>query len=137
LAQARQSGVFTATHEAFWQAARAKHGDGEGTRALIEVLLLHRRLDDRAVLAGIRAALAAGSINVDVVAIEARKLGPKTGSVHSEQAVAPRRSPTALVTLGARAQAAKLPPDTRAAPSTADYDQLLPARATASGGRST
>ena len=44
-----------------------------GTRALIEVLLLHRRLRRDAVLAGIRAALAAGSVSADVVAIEARK----------------------------------------------------------------
>ena len=44
-----------------------------GTRALIEVLLLHRRLRRDAVLAGIRAALDAGSVSADVVAIEARK----------------------------------------------------------------
>src|SRR5204863_9498009 len=53
LAQARASGVFTASHEALWAAARARHGDAEGTRALIDVLLLHRRLDRDAVLAGI------------------------------------------------------------------------------------
>ena len=40
---------------------------------MIEVLLLHRRLRRDAVLAGIRAALAAGSVSADVVAIEARK----------------------------------------------------------------
>ncbi len=73
LAQARERGRFTPTHEAFWAAARARHGDGAGTRALIEVLLLHRRLDFAAVLAGIRAALAAGSVAPDVVAIEARR----------------------------------------------------------------
>ena len=73
LAQARKAGRFTATHEAFWAAARNRHGDAAGTRALIEVLLLHRRLRRDAVLAGIRAALAAGSVSADVVAIEARK----------------------------------------------------------------
>ena len=73
LAQAREAGRFTATHEAFWAAARNRHGDAAGTRALIEVLLLHRRLRRDAVLAGIRAALAAGSVSADVVAIEARK----------------------------------------------------------------
>ena len=41
---ARKSGAFTEVHEAFWAAARAAHGDAAGTRALIEVLLLHRRM---------------------------------------------------------------------------------------------
>ncbi len=45
LAQARASKVFTAEHEAFWAAARKAHGDVVGTRALVEVLLLHRHLD--------------------------------------------------------------------------------------------
>ena len=47
LAQARAQRRFTAGHEAFWAAARARHGDAAGTRALIEVLLLHRRLRGR------------------------------------------------------------------------------------------
>ena len=61
LAQARAAGVFTSAHEAFWSAARSRHGDGAGTRALIEVLLLHRRMPAAQVTAGITAALAAGS----------------------------------------------------------------------------
>ena len=44
LAQARASGAFTAEHDAFWAAARTAHGDPAGTRALVEVLLLHRHL---------------------------------------------------------------------------------------------
>ena len=40
LAQAKASGAFTELHQAFWDAARQAHGDTEGTRALIEVLLL-------------------------------------------------------------------------------------------------
>ena len=47
LAQARAAGAFTAAHEAFWGPGRARHGDGPGTRALIEVLLLHRRMPPR------------------------------------------------------------------------------------------
>ncbi len=131
LAQARKAGKFTATHEAFWAAARAKHGDGAGTRALIEVLLLHRRLRRDAVLAGIAAALAAGSVSADVVAIEARK-HCAAAAAEAEPAVAPEgpqrqrphRSRASVVTLGARRQAA-LPADERPAPSVADYDQLL------------
>jgi hypothetical protein len=102
-----------------------------GTRALIEVLLLHRRLPEIAVLAGIRAALAAGAVSADAVAIEARKHSAATGSASSDAtapasgpARAPQRSRAAVVTLGARRQAA-LPTDGRPAPSVRDYDQLL------------
>ncbi len=132
LAQARSAGVFTATHEAFWQAARAKHGDQAGTRALIEVLLLHRRLEAKAVLAGIRAALDAGSVAPDVVAIEARKSGVDTPARRST-APTPRRSPAAVVTLQARTQAAALPTDARPAPSVAGYDRLLARRRSTEG----
>jgi transposase len=142
LAQARASGRFTAAHEAFWAAARHKHGDTAGTRALIEVLLLHRRLGYDAVLAGIRAALGAGSVAADVVAIEARKHATATTAATGATAEAdagatvgatpsgtgPQRSRAAVVTLGARRQAA-LPPDSRPAPSVRDYDQLLAHRA--------
>jgi hypothetical protein len=71
LAQARAAGVFTSVHEAFWAAARARHGDAAGTRALIEVLLLHRRMPASQVIAGMTAALGAGSCSPDVVAVEA------------------------------------------------------------------
>lgn len=73
LATARAEGSFTSAHEAFWAAARAAHGEQAGTRALIEVLLLHRRIPADAVFAGVTAALEAGSASPDLVAIEARK----------------------------------------------------------------
>jgi transposase len=73
LAQARAAGTFTAAHQRLWDAARARLGDGPGTRALIEVLLLHRRLPAASVTAGITTALAAGTCSADVVAVEARK----------------------------------------------------------------
>jgi hypothetical protein len=89
-------------------------------------------------LAGIRAALAAGAVSADAVAIEARKhltAGAGTGTATQATASpsviarAPQRSRAAVVTLGARRQAA-LPPDARPAPSVRDYDQLLTRRAT-------
>ncbi|WP_408612796.1 IS21 family transposase [Glycomyces luteolus] len=73
LAQARESGAFTEAHDAFWDAAREARGDAEGTRALIEVLLLHRLMPAEAVVAGLRATLRAGSSTPELVAIEARK----------------------------------------------------------------
>ncbi|WP_238431522.1 IS21 family transposase [Streptomyces cavernae] len=73
LAQAREEGTFTSAHEALWAAARTAHGEREGTRALIEVLLLHRQLPAAAVVAGIETVLRAKSCSAELVAIEARK----------------------------------------------------------------
>jgi hypothetical protein len=73
LVAARHTGVFTASHERFWKAARRRQGDQDGTRTLVEVLLLHRTMAPTAVIAGIEGALAAGSIDPAVVAVEARR----------------------------------------------------------------
>lgn len=73
LVTARASGVFTAAHQQFWDAARAKHGDAAGTRALIGVLLLHRTLPASGVLAGMAAAQRLARFDADLVAVEARR----------------------------------------------------------------
>ena len=73
LAQARTEGVFTEVHEAFWALARAKRGHAEGTRLLIEVLLMHRHLERTHVTAGIARALEAEAASPELVAVEARK----------------------------------------------------------------
>ncbi|MHB1165277.1 MAG: IS21 family transposase [Candidatus Nanopelagicales bacterium] len=73
LAQARAAGRFTVDYQRFWDLARRRHGDGPGTRAVCEVLLLnrhHRRAD---VCAGLRAALAIPSTDPNVVAVETRR----------------------------------------------------------------
>lgn len=72
LAQARKTGAFTNVHEAFWAAARKRHGDADGTRVLVEVLLLHRHLAAEDVIAGLAAAVNVGATSADVVAVEAR-----------------------------------------------------------------
>ena len=133
LAQARADGSFTAAHEALWEQTRRKLGDSAGTRALIEVLLLHRRLPAVSVTAGITAALAAGSCSPDVVAVEARKHAAAGTCGAEPPAPAPRRSRAAVVTLPRRAE--PLPADPRPVPDTAAYDQLLrlPARAETAG----
>jgi len=125
LAQARAAGTFTAAHQQLWDAARARLGDGPGTRTLIEVLLLHRRLPAASVRAGITAALEAGTCSPDVVAVEARKHAGAAGARAAEMpaAPAPRARGAAVITLPRRQ--APLPPDRRAAPSVAAYDQLL------------
>ncbi len=83
LAQARASGRFTAAHERFWKRARRKLGDREGTRALIEVLLLHRRLPFIPVHAALDAVERIGSVDPALVAIEARRIadGRRTAAV--------------------------------------------------------
>jgi transposase len=73
LVRARATKVFTDHHERFWTAARRRLGDREGTRALIDVLLLHRTMESEAVLAGIDAALRARSTDPQIVAIEGRR----------------------------------------------------------------
>jgi transposase len=73
LARARAAGAFGAEHEAFWATARRRLGDSDGTRALIEVLLAHRSVPAEAIRAGITAALRIGSVDPDVVIVEARR----------------------------------------------------------------
>jgi hypothetical protein len=73
LEQARAAGKFTPVHDAWWEAVRRVHGDAAGTRALIEVLLLHRHMPHDHVVAGLATAVRAGALTADAVALEARK----------------------------------------------------------------
>jgi hypothetical protein len=141
LEQARAAGKFTPVHDAWWARARKAHGDAEGTRALIEVLLLARHMAHEHIVAGLAAALRAGALTADTVALEARKA-----------AEADKPDPAVLADLtdarepvdhddgesdsGAGAtdtslterhltRLAQLPPDTRRLPSVAIYHQLL------------
>ncbi|WP_306945591.1 hypothetical protein [Streptomyces sp. B4I13] len=68
LEQARQTGRFTPIHDAWWSAARKAHGDKEGTKAPIEVLLLHRRIPHEHLVAGLAASLPVGALTADAVA---------------------------------------------------------------------
>src|SRR5246500_3138408 len=121
LAQARATKVFTAEHEAFWAASRKAHGDAAGTRALVEVLLLHRHLDRDDVLAGISAALSVGSTSPDVVALEARKAADRRGAA-SGPAEATRGGRVAVL---AEHRSAAVPAEQRPLPSVDKYDMLL------------
>jgi transposase len=73
LARARAGGGFGPAHEAYWRQARRRLGDRNGTKALIEVLLLHRTMSADAVTAGIEAALSVASLDPAVAAIEGRR----------------------------------------------------------------
>ena len=128
LAQARASGVFTQAHESFWAAARHQLGDAKGTRALVEVLLLHRHLPADDVIAGITGALRVGSISPDVVAVEARK-NAHAGEPTPIGLVLPRVLDLQARRAAAGAVAAESPvelsADRRPLPSVAAYDDLL------------
>lgn len=132
LEQARAAGKFTPVHDAWWSAARSAHGDSAGTRALIEVLLLHRSMAHEHVVAGIAAALKVKALTADAVAVEARKAAqaeqdeandaasrpPGRGRTTRAGALAPVASLTAR-------RLATLPEDHRPLPSVAGYDDLL------------
>jgi transposase len=131
LEQARASGRFTPIHDAWWAAACKAHGDADGTRALVEVLMLHRRLPHQHVVAGMASALRAGALTADAVALEARK-HDDTASVHpitdaGDQARHRSEAP-AVRSLTERRLRAHPPTDTRPLPSVDKYDQLLPSR---------
>jgi transposase len=83
LLQAREAGLLTRAHEQFWARARRRLGDAGGTRALIEVLLLHRGLPFPAVHAALEAVNAAGSVDPGLVAIEARRITEHRGPTGS------------------------------------------------------
>jgi hypothetical protein len=88
LAQARASGAITAAHERFWVRARRKLGDAAGTRAFIEVLLLHRTLPFIAVHAALDTVERMRSADHELVAIEARRIADGRG----QTTVTPDRS---------------------------------------------
>ncbi len=107
LAQARDQRLLTAAHERFWARARRRLGDAGGSRALIEVLLLHRSLPFVAVHAALDAADQVGSADPALVAIEARR-------------IAEHREPT-----GSAVERPALRRFDRDAPALAVYDGLL------------
>ncbi|WP_172387685.1 IS21 family transposase [Streptomyces sp. MNP-20] len=130
LDQARIAGAFTAAHEALWAKAKAELGDTEGTKALVEVLLLHRHLDHADVIVGIRAALSVGSVAHDIVALEARKAAEASG--RSPTVTAPVQEPRLpdeasepQVTSLTMRRVAQLPGDSRPLPALDAWDQLL------------
>ncbi|MGW2206975.1 IS21 family transposase [Streptomyces sp. NPDC001774] len=133
LEQARAAGKFTPVHDAWWDAARKAHGDAAGTRALVEVLLLHRHMAHDQVVAGIAAALRAGALTSDAVALEARRTAERDTTPETP-APAEDLTPSPVASLTLRRLTAALPPDTRPLPSVAAYDQLLRRTRTTSKG---
>ena len=106
LVQARQAGTFTGAHQTFWDAARRRDGDQAGTRALIDVLLQHRRLPHDSIVTALHAANHPGIVDPAVVIVEARR--------HTDH-----KPPADVIPIGALSAYDRPPP-------TIDvYDQLL------------
>lgn len=59
--------------------SRKVHGERDGTRALIEVLLPGRHIPHEHLGVGPATALRAGALTGDAVALKARKVGPGRG----------------------------------------------------------
>lgn len=112
LHQARERGEFPGSYDRLWQALMNRAGDKQGTRAMIEVLLLHRRHPKQIVHAAVEQALATGAIDPGAVAMFAR---------HIEQV--PEQAPVQL----SLAELGELSRYERPAPETASYDALLKA----------
>lgn len=112
LHQARERGEFPPAYDALWQALKQRAGDKGGTRAMIEVLLLHRRHPRQVVRAAVEQALAVGAIDPGAVAIIARHLDDL-----------PEQAPVQL----SLTELGELARYERPAPETAGYDVLLQA----------
>lgn len=112
LVAARASGAFTTAHQRFWDAARRALGDGPGTRALIEVLLLHRTMTSSELEAGMDAAIRTGRFQADLVAVEARRATHRATAPASRPVPVPATAPAAATVA-------------RPAPSLGGYDDLL------------
>lgn len=105
LAQAKTSGVFTPTHQRYWDAVRRSRGDAPGTRALVEILLAHRTLPATTLIDAMDRAVTSDCLDPQTVLIDARR----DNAGH----VAP------VIAIGALARY------DRPAPSLTEYDQLL------------
>ncbi|WP_256256018.1 hypothetical protein [Streptomyces sp. MUSC 14] len=136
LEQARSAGRFTPVHDAWWAQARKVHGERDGTRALIEVLLLGRHIPHEYLVAGLATALRAGALTADAVALEARKAAQPEDepTVPGPSSTGPGQS-AGTVTFLHEWKLAHLPPDTRPLPSVTPYDQLLRSRRASGGDR--
>ena len=105
LAQAKARGVFTPSHQSYWDAARSARDDAKGTRALIAILLAHRTMAAAALVAAMDRAVASGCLDPETVLIDARR--------HTNAPLAP------VATIDGLARYDRPPP------SLTDYDDLL------------
>jgi len=73
LHQARSRGDFPASYDTLWTKLKTRAGDKAGTRAMIEVLLLHRKHPQEVVAAAVDQALHLGAIDPSLIEMLARQ----------------------------------------------------------------
>jgi hypothetical protein len=112
LHQARERGEFPLSYDRLWQKLKERFGDKQGTRGMIEVLLLHRRHEKHVVRQAVEQALDTGAVDAGAVVMFARHLEDRTDEAPVQ---------LSLVDLG------ELSRYDRPLPETASYDVLLEA----------
>ncbi|HYT80022.1 MAG TPA: IS21 family transposase [Actinomycetota bacterium] len=110
LHQARERGDFPPCYDRLWARLKERSGDKQGTRGMIEVLLLHRHHPKEIVRRAVEQALAVGAVDPGAVALFARHLEPRAED---------RPVQLSLADLG------ELTRYDRPLPETASYDALL------------
>lgn len=78
LAQARASGEWPASYDMLWEALARRHGRSEGTRQMLDVLLLHREHGRETVEVAVESALELGSLEAAAIRHLARHLEEPT-----------------------------------------------------------
>jgi transposase len=107
LRQARERGTWPAVYDTLWSGLRARHGDSNGTREVLDVLLLHREYSAADVEMAVRLALEYGCHDAAAIDVLVRQL------THGEPTAAP------LTELGGLARY------NRPVRPVCDYNQLL------------
>ncbi|MGH2717048.1 MAG: IS21 family transposase [Actinomycetota bacterium] len=107
LHQARSRGEFPASYDEAWAKLKARQGERDGTRAMIEVLLAHRAYPKDVMVAAVAKALAMGAVN------------PASIELLAHNAVAGEPVQLSMLEVGELARYA------RALPDLSPYDQLL------------
>ena len=107
LAQARAEGTWPAEYDQLWQELRDRYGDADGTRQLIDVLMMHRESPSAVVHQAVERALDYGCYDAGAIAVLVRQ----------QTATEPSAAP--LTDLGILARYERAPT------SLGEYDQLL------------
>lgn len=73
LHQARQSGLFPPSYDALWSRLQERLGESQGTKSMVEILLLHRIHNIQIVRQAVDTALEIGALDPGTVALLARR----------------------------------------------------------------
>lgn len=76
LHQARGSQQWPANYDALFERLRARYGDSEGARQMVEVLFLHREVDPVSMRSAVETALASGAVDAESIRLLSRSPEP-------------------------------------------------------------